>query len=660
MTEPDPQPFAALPQHPEETWEADLVEAPFVIGDENASSAVRPWWPLVCSDTGGPIPPTELVLPDQAHPQLLWDALRSMAEEQAEPPHRPGRVVFRRPEDVERFGPALHEAGIEVARDDELPHIDGLIQRFAEDNGSLGKFDVPPIFAEREELTDEAIRGFAEAAHRFFESRPWRHLSDVDRIDIEAPAAPKGMACAVVLGAAAIEHGLHFVGDPERLWTTYQANDSQAAIDALDGPLWALLGARAEGMAAADVALWQEQGLPLADAASFPRFLGFDPEAGPVPPEPERLAFLEAILRALAATTEQQIDSGRFSVDVETSHGPETVTLALPDLLEPPTHQEWMRRGLDPDRRAMERLHAQMDRFLAEHGEVESQEQLQELIQAEFMGQPVDPDRHPPRNALEKAQDLCFDAFDAHGRRRVQLAREALATHEDCADAYVILAEHHRETDPEAAETLYEQGMRAGERALGPERFETSAGSFWGETDTRPYMRARFGLAEMLADSRRAEEAIEHYRALLELNPQDNQGVRYLLLSNLLDSERDEEAARLLREQDEATTFWQSARALVAYRLGGDSSQARRELQRAVKANPHLPRVLEEDPDGLERTGSYSPGDRSEAAFVVDELWDAIVETEGALDWFIAQGRALGRRGQESQKRWKKRKKKSR
>jgi len=49
----------------------------------------------------------------------------------------------------------------------------------------------------------------------------------------------------------------------------------------------------------------------------------------------------------------------------------------------------------------------------------------------------------PPRELtpLERAQDLMYRAFDSTGEKRVTLARKALAISEDCADAYVLLAE---------------------------------------------------------------------------------------------------------------------------------------------------------------------------------------------------------------------------
>src|SRR3546814_18004768 len=49
-----------------------------------------------------------------------------------------------------------------------------------------------------------------------------------------------------------------------------------------------------------------------------------------------------------------------------------------------------------------------------------------------------------------------------------------------------------------------------------------------------PYMRARAGLAITLWRLGDQQAAIDHYRAMLILNPNDNQGIRYLLATALL------------------------------------------------------------------------------------------------------------------------------
>ena len=79
----------------------------------------------------------------------------------------------------------------------------------------------------------------------------------------------------------------------------------------------------------------------------------------------------------------------------------------------------------------------------------------------------------------------------------------------DCADAYVLLSEGAR--DAGEARRLLEQGVAAGERALGREYFEENAGHFWGLLETRPYMRARQGLAQILWAQGECDAAVAHF-----------------------------------------------------------------------------------------------------------------------------------------------------
>src|SRR5205807_5804747 len=107
---------------------------------------------------------------------------------------------------------------------------------------------------------------------------------------------------------------------------------------------------------------------------------------------------------------------------------------------------------------------------------------------------------------LGKAQALMYRAFEEDDeQRRVELAQEALALCPDCADAYVLLAEHAPRR--KQALHLYEQGVAAGERALGPEAFQRDVGHFWGILETRPYMRSRLGLEHSLWTAARRDEA---------------------------------------------------------------------------------------------------------------------------------------------------------
>ena len=238
---------------------------------------------------------------------------------------------------------------------------------------------------------------------------------------------------------------------------------------------------------------------------------------------------------------------------------------------------------------------------------------------------------------LLRAQSLMYEAFDAPAHRRVALARQALALSADCADAYLLLAEEAAASLEEARELL-EQAVAAGERALGPEPFADDVGYFWGLVETRPYMRARAALAETLWALGRRDEAVEHQRDLLRLNPNDNQGVRYRQAEYLLALERYEELDELFAAYDEdAAAAFAYTKALAAYRRQGDSSQARELRLEARTLNPHVPAYLA----GRKRLPARLPdyvgfGDASEAvdyAVGAKAQWQ---ETPGAVAWLAA------------------------
>jgi tetratricopeptide (TPR) repeat protein len=130
--------------------------------------------------------------------------------------------------------------------------------------------------------------------------------------------------------------------------------------------------------------------------------------------------------------------------------------------------------------------------------------------------------------------------------------KEALRLDPGHADAWVHLGNQRFEEDRVAeALTLYERGQAAAEaRTIGdPARYPAP---FWLDVDSRPFMRALHGRGLCLWRLGRIDEARQVFAWMLELNPNDNQGVRFLLhdLDEGLSWEesvaRDEERIRML------------------------------------------------------------------------------------------------------------------
>jgi tetratricopeptide (TPR) repeat protein len=248
-----------------------------------------------------------------------------------------------------------------------------------------------------------------------------------------------------------------------------------------------------------------------------------------------------------------------------------------------------------------------------------------------------------PKTPLEQAQQLIYEALETAGKKRLELAEQALKVSPDCADAYVLLAEEKVDSLEEALK-LYEAGVKAGERVLGKEVFEKEAGHFWGMVETRPYMRARLGLAQCLWALGGKDEAVGHFRELIRLNPNDNQGARYLLAMTLLEMGKIDGLEKLLGKYDEPTAAWLFTKALVAYVKQGDSAEASRLLKEALNHNAHVASYLlgeKKLPRQLPEHIGF--GDKDEAVAYAAEFGPGWHQTKGAVDWLASvTGRRRG------------------
>jgi tetratricopeptide (TPR) repeat protein len=276
-----------------------------------------------------------------------------------------------------------------------------------------------------------------------------------------------------------------------------------------------------------------------------------------------------------------------------------------------------------------------MERFIQSR-EFQTPEEMDEALHEHFGNRPLDEIKSTSATPAERAQDLAYQAYEWTGRKRVLLAREALELWPDCAEAYILLAEHA--PTPERALPLYEQAVEAGRRAIGQD-FDAFGGSLWAHLEARPYMRARLELAQMLERLGRADEAIAHFQELLRLNANDNQGVRDLLVPRLLERGRHAEAAAVLdeyREDPGATHAY--CRALVAFQSEGDGEAARAALWPALARNRFVPEFLADPPE--DDVESYQFGSEEEAIVAVREMGEAWRRTPGALEWLDRQVKA--------------------
>ncbi|MBU1693109.1 MAG: tetratricopeptide repeat protein [Verrucomicrobia bacterium] len=238
-----------------------------------------------------------------------------------------------------------------------------------------------------------------------------------------------------------------------------------------------------------------------------------------------------------------------------------------------------------------------------------------------------------------EAQDLVYDAWEAaDGDEAYDLLVRAVELDPTNVDAWLGLMDFEPVEDDERIEML-RQLVDIGEKNLGKRVFKEDKGHFWGLLETRPYMRARSQLALRLMELGRFKESIAEHEGMLELNPNDNQGVRYGLMSCYLAVKRLDGARRLFEQYDERkySAIWAWAYVLARF-LSGNLKAAEKALQDARKQNPHAQAYFlghRKPPKSM--PGSYSIGSREEAILAWDILQHAWKKHPDAQAWLGAQ-----------------------
>jgi tetratricopeptide (TPR) repeat protein len=138
------------------------------------------------------------------------------------------------------------------------------------------------------------------------------------------------------------------------------------------------------------------------------------------------------------------------------------------------------------------------------------------------------------------ADEIVNDAWDAETpAAMVKLARKALTIDLNAIDAYNILGIHASTLAERIA--LFREAVIIGRSLFEPLIDDEDMG-WWGFMGTRPWMRAQHNLGLALTQAGDASGAIEVFKFLLRLNPNDNQGIRYLLLKLFAEAGNNSEA----------------------------------------------------------------------------------------------------------------------
>lgn len=574
------------------------------------------------------------LMQDQPTPELLQKRLfRAMTKPERYAgiaAHRPAEIHFEDEALAEALKPLLSEAQVQVLYQPQRQGMDDLLAELQASLGGPDEVEFPGLLKKRG-VTPAQVEQLFSAAVAFYHAEPWVQLSNDDVLSVQVQPR-KEPFLVIVMGQGGQEYGLSLFRDWEELESTLTSLDPMAALSGKGRH--AFLYNAPPYVSFDDLDAIEQYGWELPAPDIYPVPMVYT-SRGIERPDAAMLRWYEAALRAIPLFVKQNLglssEGGQLPAEanltVTTSAGEVKVHIRYPagDL----TH---LKRQFAPW------LGQDESDFEGEGGEAPvislraTERYLAEAIAS--MEGVISPIEDP---ALKRAQELMYDAWaERQPKRRIALARRALETSPNCADAYVLLAEEEATSSQQALE-LYAAGVQAGRRALGEAFFRDpeNIGHFWGILETRPFMRALEGLAGEQWNLDRREEALANYRELLRLNPNDNQGIRYLLLQLLLELGREDEAQALLKDyEDDWSADWAYTTALLAFRRGGDSPLANRALERALEVNHHVPSYLvgkkRIPPNQPEYITMGGPDEAAEYAAVYLNDWR---KTPGAVEW---------------------------
>lgn len=292
---------------------------------------------------------------------------------------------------------------------------------------------------------------------------------------------------------------------------------------------------------------------------------------------------------------------------------------------------------------ATERVNRRIGKLVKER-EFESMDQLNDFIQKTLERENLEGAPEYLDDPVEAAQELAFRSMEEESdRKALDLARKALELDLDCIDARAVVIQITIH-EPNEQVNAYRKLLAEARDKMGKEFFEENRGHFWEVVETRPFMRALEFLAILLASLERIGESIAVMEEMIDLNPNDNQGIRDTLLGLYL-GEGDVLKARILLdkypEDDLAVFSW--GRAIERF-LSGDMGVASQALADAIDANPHVVAIMAGIEEMSDDFDGYSPGDLNEARhclLALEHVWE---KQPDVIPWIESELHKLLRR----------------
>ena len=245
----------------------------------------------------------------------------------------------------------------------------------------------------------------------------------------------------------------------------------------------------------------------------------------------------------------------------------------------------------------------------------------------------VEPTIEEDKDLIE-ANKIASDAWNQKNfNKKVKLANEALKISEKCAEAYIILSYDNSLSNNEQ-KNLAKKAVEVAKDVIGEENIDKFIGKYLDLEAIKPYYSAKYRLGNLLWSINERREAIDEFKDLIRLCPEDRLLIRGVLLSWLIAEGLDEEVEEILSMyKDDYLSATKFSKALYLFKVG-KLDEAERALRIANASNPFVVSYITKQ----KRLPKVQPelkslGSEEDAIHYIKNSEDAWDSVEGSRNW---------------------------
>lgn len=215
----------------------------------------------------------------------------------------------------------------------------------------------------------------------------------------------------------------------------------------------------------------------------------------------------------------------------------------------------------------------------------------------------------------------------------LKYAKKALKLDPDNLDAERMVALISAEDQIDLLDKL-EHALEHGEKVMKEIGCadEDSIGSYWGITETRPYMRLKMEYMNTLKDSGMIRKAMAECEDMICLNENDNMGVRFTLMHLYAFMEEEQKALELHKKYDSYEETQMLFPLSILYFKLADMEKAFEYLKRLLAANKDTKKFLRAVVKGSLERYADELSDFGYRPFTIEELLTELMENRELFD----------------------------